>query len=430
LAGSPFGGEEPDDPRDDWQRPEREDAGRLAGLPFGGEEREDAEHDWKRPEGEDVGRLAGLPFGGETSRRAQGLSSTGASVPYYGDGTGPNPLVVAYLVALSVASVLAAIGIIRGVGSLLSDAPTESAVPQPVLEVSRQVYPTSLVQEMGQPLEDEWTLPASVSTVDDAVYVVDTGNDRVLKLDTSGRVMDTFDDAADGGPALRQPMAIASDGRSLFVANSLAAEVLVLDLSGRVEKILPLQPSAEYEKQPRPIGVAVTSDGGVVVSDADNHRVIRLDEEGRVLWTAGTGTRAGGSDGFNVPGSLALDAADNVYVVDTLNGRVVQLSPEGNFIRQFGRLGNTAGTLSRPKGVAVDAAGRVFVSDGLLVAVQVFAPDGAYLGLIGRRDPTSANSESLFQAPAGLSLVGDSLRVVDRFAGLITLRLSGTHSPS
>ena len=96
--------------------------------------------------------------------------------------------------------------------------------------------------------------------------------------------------------------------------------------------------------------------------------------------------RAAGTDGFNVPAGLTVDTIGNVYIVDTLNGRVVKLSPDGAYLREFGRLADTAGSLARPKAVAVDAAGRVFVSDGLQAAVEVFGPDGAYLGVIGRRD--------------------------------------------
>jgi DNA-binding beta-propeller fold protein YncE len=121
---------------------------------------------------------------------------------------------------------------------------------------------------------------------------------------------------------------------------------------------------------------------------------------------------------------MTTDSAGNVYVVDTLNGRVVKLGPDGGYESEFGKLGDTAGTLSRPKGVAVDAAGNVFVSDGLMAAISVFGPDGTYLGMIGRREATDAASGSIFQAPAGLWLTGDTLQVMDRIAGLITLRLS------
>jgi DNA-binding beta-propeller fold protein YncE len=297
------------------------------------------------------------------------------------------------------------------------------------VKVSRLVYPAPLVQSIDKPVDGSWTLPADAVTVGDATFVLDTGNNRVVKVSPDGRVLATYGPHLDAGTALQMPMAIATDGQSLFVANSLSGGVLVLDLSGRVQRVL-LLPAGVNGDPARPIGVAISKEGGLVVSDADNHRVFRLDAQGDVLWIAGTGTRAGGGEGFNVPGALAVDAAGHVFVTDTLNARVVELSAGGAFLRQFGRRGDTAGSLSRPKGVAVDSAGRVFVSDGLLAAVEVFAPDGTYLGLIGRRDARDIKSTSLFTAPAGLSIAHGSLLVTDRYAGILTFDLSGARHAS
>jgi hypothetical protein len=139
--------------------------------------------------------------------------------------------------------------------------------------------------------------------------------------------------------------------------------------------------------------------------------------------TLGNGVRSGGSEGFNAPGGIALDGAGNLYVVDMLNSRVVEYSPEGIQVQQFGRPGDTAGTFSRPKDVAVDSSGNVYVSDGLLAAVQVFGPSGEYLGFIGREDSGDSNSGSLFTAPAGLAISGNRLYLVDRFEGLFVFQL-------
>ena len=256
----------------------------------------------------------------------------------------------------------------------------------------------------------------------------DTGNQTscpaVQKVGKSTLRVRMWQKSSDERLDLQQPMAMATDGERLYIANSLAASVLVVDFSGRVDAVLPLQAALPGETTPRPIGIAITRDGEIVVSDANNHRVLFLDAGGRVVRAVGTGTRSAGEQGFNVPGDLTVDDAGNVYVVDTLNGRVVELSPDGAFAGQFGQLGSTAGTLSRPKGVAVDEKGRVFVSDGLLAAVQVFGPDGTFLGIIGRRDPADPAAGSLFQAPAGLWLDGGRLYVTDRFAGVMALRLS------
>ena len=294
----------------------------------------------------------------------------------------------------------------------------------PAVTVSRLVYPATFVQGFGGPDNGAWTVPAAAATIGDATFVLDTGNNRISKLGPDGEPLATFGAKLDGTASLQMPMAIATDGESLFVANSVSGAVLVLDQSGHVEKVLPL-PQGVNGKTARPIGVAVTADGGLVASDADNHQVIRLDAQGAVVWTAGTGTRDGGDHGFNVPGAVAVDDGGNVYVVDTLNARVVKLSPSGAYLQEFGQRGDTVGRLSRPKGVAVDRQGRVFVSDGLLAAVEVFGPNGDYLGLIGRRDARDVNSTTMFVAPAGLFITPDSLTVTDRYAGVLTFDLTG-----
>ena len=299
----------------------------------------------------------------------------------------------------------------------------EAAVPAE--GISQQVFPASLGLDISQPSGEAWLLPVAAVPADEAIFVLDAGNNRLLKLDQDGAILGVFDKSSDERLDLQQPMAMATDGVRLYIANSLAASILVVDFSGRVEEVLPLQAGLPGERTPRPIGVAVTPDGEIVVSDANNHRVLFLDAGGRVVRAVGTGTRSAEEQGFNVPGDLTVDDAGDVYVVDTLNGRVVELSPDGEFVGQFGEPGSTAGTLSRPKGVAVDGEGRVFVSDGLLAAVQVFGPDGTFLGIIGRRDPADAAGGSLFQAPAGLWLDGRQLYVTDRFAGVMMLRLSG-----
>ena len=299
--------------------------------------------------------------------------------------------------------------------------------------VSRKIstlnYPAAVTQTIGQPVGGRWTLPTSAATLGDATFVLDTFNNRILELDAEGRLAATLDATIDKRLNLQQPMAIATDGSRLFVANSLAGEILVLNPSGTVDKVIALE-GWPGDRMPRPIGLAIGTEGSLIVSDADNHRVLFLDPDGNTVNSFGTGTRAGGSQGLNVPSGLAVDAAGYVYVVDTLNGRVVKLSAQGEFIRDFGSLADTAGSLARPKGVAVDNKGRIFVSDGLQAAIEVFGPNGDYLGVIGRQDTSDPSAGSIFEEPFGLSLSGDTMMVVDGVLGLIVLQLSEPHSSS
>ncbi len=305
---------------------------------------------------------------------------------------------------------------------------THSGIPVS-RKVSQHVYPAEVVQAIAQPAGERWLLPTGVVAIGQDRFVLDSGNNRILKMDYDDRVLGVLDSSSEWGAALNQPMAMATDGATLYVANTLASEVVVLNTAGQLLKTIPLQ-GQPGDVNPRPIGIAVSPDGTIVVSDADNHRVIFLDQNGNVVAQAGKGLRADGVDGFNVPAGLTTDAAGNVYVVDTLNGRVIKLSPRGAFLAQFGGLADTAGSLARPKGVAVDASGRVFVSDGLQAAIEVFGPGGAYLGVIGRADPQDAGEGSVFEAPAGLLLEGNTLTVMDGLAGLVVLELSEPPEPA
>ncbi len=320
--------------------------------------------------------------------------------------------------SLAVSAVLAVILAVVMAGILLL--PQRAEMPKPTVGV----YQAKLLKHVESPEEDAWRQPAAVAILDGQVFLLDTGNDRILALDDDGDVERVLDDGLDGRPALEGAMAVASDGQFLYVANSGARQILVLTPAGEVTRTIDLEKVEEGDAdRPRPIGIAVSPQGELLVTDANFHRLLRYDAEGRLLQVTGAGRREAGTGGFNTPAGIAMDARGSAYVVDTLNGRVVQISPDGSFVRQLGELGDSGGTFSRPKDVALDSDGNIYVSDGLLAAVQVFSPDGRYLGFIGREKPSDAKSRSLFQAPAGVEIVGDRLYVVDRFAGLFVFRI-------
>lgn len=145
---------------------------------------------------------------------------------------------------LLAAALLATADALAGILILPAGGEREEATPR-LRGVSQLSYPAQLAEQLPEPGNGQWVLPTGIAlTQDGSAFVTDTENDRILKLDPAGRVAATFDSTSDERLALRGPMALASDGRSLFVANSLAAEVLVLDLSGRLQKTLPPNLSA------------------------------------------------------------------------------------------------------------------------------------------------------------------------------------------
>lgn len=75
---------------------------------------------------------------------------------------------------------------------------------------------------------------------------------------------------------------------------------------------------------------------------------------------------------------VAFDAANNLYVLDAGNRRVVVFDARGRFVRVLGGPGAGPGEFMAPLQVAVAPDGRVAVSDLGRRAFSVFGPDGRF----------------------------------------------------
>ena len=129
--------------------------------------------------------------------------------------------------------------------------------------------------------------------------------------------------------------------------------------------------------------------GQTYVADTDHNRVLVYGPEGslQAKWgaDAGDGARGGGQGAFDHPDALAVAPSGNVYVADTGNDRVVELSPAGATIGEWGSKGTADGHFRSPTGIAVDAAGDVYVVDSEDNRVEVFEADGRFLARWGLR---------------------------------------------
>ena len=84
-----------------------------------------------------------------------------------------------------------------------------------------------------------------------------------------------------------------------------------------------------------PSGLEAAPDGTVVVADTGNNRVARYSADGSLVWSVGThGT---GTNQFDNPRDIGVDASNNVYVADTRNSRIVKLSPSGAWLASHHR---------------------------------------------------------------------------------------------
>ncbi len=151
-----------------------------------------------------------------------------------------------------------------------------------------------------------------------------------------------------------------------------------------------------------PAGVAIDAAGNLYVADSGNGRIQKFDADGRFLKAAGA---AGSGEGeFNQPGDLALDADGNVYVTDTWNHRLQKFDADLNFIATWG--GPTKDLVNPgdyemwgPRSIAVDGDGNVWVVDTGTQRVRKFSPDGELLGSVGGR----GDDLGQFREPVGIT---------------------------
>jgi hypothetical protein len=126
-----------------------------------------------------------------------------------------------------------------------------------------------------------------------------------------------------------------------------------------------------------PQGVAVDGAGNVYVADTTNCTIRKITPSGQVTTLAGTAGQYGSADGtgtaarFNFPLSVAADGAGNVYVADTTNQTIREVTPGGVVTTLAGAAttgsSDGIGTNARfynPEGVAIDSVGNVYVADG------------------------------------------------------------------
>lgn len=218
------------------------------------------------------------------------------------------------------------------------------------------------------------------------VYVADVGDARLARMWGDGTYLSEIGGPQDtGGAALAGAGAVAVGGPDdlTYVADSDHNRILVYTAAGAlVAKWGADAGEGAAGDGPgmfeHPEGVAVNAAGDVYVADTGNDRVVELSPEGEVLAEWGAPGEADGR--FRAPTGVALDGDGDVYVVDSENNRVQEFSPGGRFLAKWGLRGIAAGDFSQPSAVAVGCEGDVYVLDTNNNRVERFTPAAAAPG--------------------------------------------------
>lgn len=205
---------------------------------------------------------------------------------------------------------------------------------------------------------------------DGAVYVVDSGNDRIQKFTPEGVPITSWGTEGDGPGQFNAPTDVAIDGaRNVYVADFGNARVEKFRSDGTFVAAWGSQGTGPGQFDWLE-GIAADAAGNVYTVELDGHRVQRFTADGAF---AGTWGSEGPGDGqFLAPAGIDVDGSGRVYVVDRDRDDVQVFSPAGAFLSRFGSPGTGPGQFQIPVDVAVDSRGVVYVVDNGLSRVQAF----------------------------------------------------------
>jgi uncharacterized protein (TIGR03437 family) len=272
------------------------------------------------------------------------------------------------------------------------------------------------------------------------LYIADYGNNRIRKV--SGGVITTVAGGGaslgDNGPAtsaqLANPYGVAVDSAgNLYIAdwgNNRIRKVsggVISTVAGNGTRGFSGDNGPPTNAQlANPQGIAVDSAGSLYIADFGNSRIRKV-SNGIITTVAGSGTPGFSGDSGPAtaaqlanPYGVAIDPAGNLYIGDSGNNRVREVS--GGSISTiagngtFGFSGDNgpavSAQLANPYGVAIDPAGNLYVGDAGNSRIRVLMPFSLC---------TYSVSPTTLQAPAS----GGNLTVAIQTPGICPWTVSG-----
>jgi hypothetical protein len=313
--------------------------------------------------------------------------------------------------------------------------------------------------------------PAGVSADDGAAYVSNTGDNVVSVLESGNTTViagspEGSGEHGDGLNALSatlyQPGGSAEDAEGdIFIADSADNVVREITPDGVIQRFAGTGIAggalrfgqARYSELDHPEAVAVNASGDVFVADTYNNRVLEVTPRGHIKVVAGDG-RAGyrGDNGpgifaeLNQPAGVAVDARGNLYIADSASNVIRRVDAATGIITTVagdyaadqagGGLGGfsgdgglaTSARLNDPQGVAVDGAGDLFIADTFNNAIREVTPAGLISTVVNHSKGgaiPAAGGESSGKAPTTSRLNSPYAVAVDQSTGVLYIADTG-----
>jgi len=293
------------------------------------------------------------------------------------------------------------------------------AAPVPATEPAIPPLAT-LVATIGPELEadNRFAGPFGISvTGDGSLLVADDLGHRIYRLRADGTLLGRIGRRGSGrGELAWVDAALEGPGGALYVADTGNNRIQVLDPDGTPRRVLRRWRLLGTFANPRDL--AFDRGGRLYVADWGNGAVRVFDARLRYLRTLGRG----GELALERPISVAVGSQGRIFVADHARHRIAVFAADGTPLAAIGSEGSGPGELRHPSGLAFDALGRLYVAEAGNARIQAFGNGGESLGIL--RAPGGVRLA--IERPTDLAFApGDRLYVVDQGAQRILVLALG-----
>jgi len=286
-------------------------------------------------------------------------------------------------------------------------------------------------QELGR-LALPYGSEISIKGGQERLYVTDCSRNNFNIFSLEGDILEVFGKHGEGKDKFHTPADIKIYDDKIFIIQERSHKIQVFSTAGRFLRSWGSNKGKGSKEQgffDHPLGVSISPDGLVYVTDQGNNRVQVFDQKGNFKFTFGT--KGSGPGEMLGPYYSKFHPNGNLYLVDRGNHRIQVFDKTGKFLFKWGAnngdgtKGSRPGELDWPHEIEIDNDGRIYIADTFNNRIQIFDENGLLITIIDEglffwpKTVAVSSKGTLF-----IGMVGDS-RVITKWKRTAQLPLKG-----
>ena len=165
--------------------------------------------------------------------------------------------------------------------------------------------------------------PSSFYVTQNEIFVVEQGQDRVLKLDLNGKLVESYGNKGSGDYQFNQPLDIdATNGLKVYISDTRNNRIQVFDKRWQLLSSINSYGVSNQNQRIEPTWLGVTKLGHLIFLDQRSGYLVKMDENGTFL------------DEIPVPKEIKEISklkviGNSIFILDDKSGVIHQLSDSG-----------------------------------------------------------------------------------------------------